>query len=248
MSAQPVQWVSVFLDVPAESVDTTVGYWNAVTGSSLGEAVGEQGEFVPLRPASGDPCLWVQRVQDGHVGTHPDLYVADVDAGAEAAADLGATAVGRYDGLVVLSSPGGLPFCLVRHRGQSARPEPVGEAGSRSLVDQICLDMPPSRFDEECDFWAALTGWRLTDEGRQDEFRRLVRPSEIPYAFLLQRLDDEQPAVTAHVDLSCEDRDAETARHETLGGRAVRRTDGWTVMRDPAGLTYCNTRKNPGDV
>jgi hypothetical protein len=75
-----------------------------------------------------------------------------------------------------------------------------------------------------------------------------VRPPGIPYAFLLQRLDDEQPAVTAHLDLSCQDRDAETARHEELGGQAVRRTDGWTVMRDPAGITYCNTAKNPGDV
>jgi hypothetical protein len=248
MDAQPVQWVSVFLDVPPDLVDTTVGYWSAVTGASLGEAAGDHDEFLPLESSTGDPCLWVQRLQEGPVATHPDLYVADVEAAAHRAADLGASVVERFDGLVVLSSPGGLPFCLVRHRGQSKRPDPVGRPGSRSLVDQLCLDMPPSRFDDECGFWAGLTGWQLTDEGREDEFRRLVRPVGIPYAFLLQRLDEEQPTVTAHLDLSCEDRDAETARHEALGGQPVRRTDGWTVMRDPAGLTYCNTRKNPGDV
>jgi len=248
MSGQPVQWVSVFLDVPAELVDVTVDYWSAVTGSSLGEAVGDHGEFLPLQPSPGDPCLWVQRIEAGPVSTHPDLYVADVEAVAAEAVDLGASVVGRYEGLVVLSSPGGLPFCLVGYRDQSVRPEPVGDQGSRSLLDQICLDMPPGRFDSECAFWAGLTGWELTDGEVQDEFRRLVRPAGIPYAFLLQRLDDEQPRVTAHVDLSCEDRDAETARHEALGGHEVRRTDGWTVMRDPAGLTYCNTAKDPGSV
>lgn len=248
MSGQPVQWVSVFLDVPAELVDVTVGYWSAVTGSSLGEAMGDHGEFLPLQPSPGDPCLWVQRIEAGPVATHPDLYVADVEAAAREAVELGASVVGRYDGLVVLSSPGGLPFCLVRYRDQSVRPEPVGGQGSRSLLDQICLDMPPGRFDSECAFWGGLTGWELTDGEVQDEFRRLVRPSGIPYAFLLQRLDDEQPRVTAHVDLSCEDCDAETARHEALGGHEVRRTDGWTVMRDPAGLNYCNTAKDPGSV
>jgi hypothetical protein len=248
MSAQPVHWVSVFLDVPPDHVDRTVSYWTAVTGSSRGEPTGDHDEFLPLQPPSGDPCLWLQRTLGGPVSTHPDLYVEDVGAAAEGAVDLGASVVDHSDGLVVLSSPGGLPFCLVRHRGQCVRPEPVGETGRASLVDQVCLDIPPGRFDAECRFWAALTGWELTDEGRQDEFRRLVRPPGIPYAFLLQRLDDEQPAVTAHLDLSCQDRDAETARHEELGGQAVRRTDGWTVMRDPAGITYCNTAKNPGDV
>src|SRR3954453_4487197 len=248
MRGQPVQWVSVFLDVPAELVDATVGYWSAVSGSSLGEAVGDHGEFLPLQPSPGDPCLWGQRIEAGRVSPHPGLYVADVEAVAEQAVDLGASVVGRYDGLVVLSSPGGLPFCLVRYRNQSARPEPVGDQGSRSLVDQICLDMPPGRFDSECAFWAELTGWELTDGEVEDEFRRLVRPAGIPYAFLLQRRDAEQPRVPAHGDLSCEDRDAETARHEALGGHEVRRTDGLTVMRDPAGVTYCNTAKGPGSV
>jgi hypothetical protein len=248
MTAEPVRWVSAFVDVPPDQLDAAVSFWSTVSGATPGRPVGDHGEFLPLEPPSGDPCLWLQRLRDGPVATHPDLYVEDVDAVADRAAELGATVTSRVDGLTVLTSPGGLPFCLVRHRGQSVRPEPVGEAGARSLVDQVCLDMPPSRFDTECSFWADLTGWRLTDEGRQDEFRRLVRPSKIPYAFLLQRLDDEQPAVTAHLDLSCEDRDRETVRHRDLGAQEVRRTDGWTVMRDPAGTTYCNTAKDPGSV
>src|SRR3954453_18027757 len=153
MRGQPVQWVSVFLDVPVELVDATVGYWSAVSGSPRGEAMGDPGGFLPLQPSPGDPCLWVQRIEAGPVSTHPDLYVADVEAVAEQAVDLGASVVGGDGGRVGLSPPGGLLFRLVRYRNQSGPPEPVGDQGSRSLVDQICLDMPPGRFDSECAFW-----------------------------------------------------------------------------------------------
>jgi hypothetical protein len=70
----------------------------------------------------------------------------------------------------------------------------------------------------------------------------------MPLAFLLQRLADEQPTVTAHLDLACDDRDGESARQQSLGADVVRRTPGWTVMRDPAGRLYCNTGRKPGDV
>ena len=248
MSESPVLWVSAFIDVTPDLLDSATTYWTAVTGTEVGDPMGDDGEFLPLLPRAGDPCLWLQRTQDGPVSCHPDLYVEDVEAAARRAVDLGASRVLTVDGLVVLTSPGGLPFCLVRHRGQQQRPEPVGEPGVRSIVDQICLDIPPDRFDEECDFWSALTGWQRTGKESKGEFNRLVRPAGIPYAFLLQRLDDDQPRVTAHLDLACDDRAAETARQHALGAQPVRRTPGWTVMRDPVGLVYCITARKPGDV
>jgi hypothetical protein len=36
----------------------------------------------------------------------------------------------------------------------------------------------------------------------------------------------------------------ETARHQDLGARAVRRTPHWTTLRDPAGRGYCLTRRD----
>jgi hypothetical protein len=244
-----VRWVSAFIDVPPERFDSAASFWASVTGSVTGEPVGDQGEFVPLDPPSGQPCLWLQRKEEGPVSCHPDLYV-DGDAGvadvAGRAVGLGATRLSSTEGLVVMRSPGGLPFCLVTHRDQVERPEPVGPPGARSVVDQICIDIPAGRFEEEGAFWSALTGWQRTDESR--EFDRLARPSHMPYAFLLQRLDDDPPAVTAHLDLACEDRDTVTAQHQTIGAEVVRRTTGWTVMRDPAGLVYCNTDRLPGAV
>jgi len=244
----PVRWVSAFIDVPPELVGRAASFWTSVTASTVGSAAGDQEEFLPLDPPDADPCLWLQRTQDGPARCHVDLHVADVDDVAARAVARGATRVGATDGLVVLASPAGLPFCLASHRDQAVRPGPVGADGARSVVDQVCLDIPPGRFDEECDFWAGLTGWPRTRVEQHDEFDRLVRPAGIPYAFLLQRLDDEQPAASAHLDLACEDRDASSAQQQAWGADVVRRTPEWTVMRDPAGLTYCNTARRPGEV
>jgi hypothetical protein len=248
VTTQAVGWVSVFLDVPGDQLDACADFWAAATGSRRGDPEGDHGEFLPLVPDRGDPCLWLQRTSDGPVGCHPDLYVDDVDAAATQVVDLGAAVTRAGTGLVTLTSPGGLPFCLVTHRDQVERPEPVGPSGARSVVDQVCLDIPADRFEAEAGFWSAWTGWPRVDRRAGSEFERLVRPGGIPYAFLLQRLDDDQPAVTAHLDLATEDRDATTRRHVALGAEPVRRTDEWTVMRDPAGVTYCNTVRRPGAV
>ena len=61
-----------------------------------------------------------------------------------------------------------------------------------SLVDQVCIDIPPARYDEECAFWAEATGWELR-AGSRPEFRFLVRPEAMPLRILLQRLD--RPAI-----------------------------------------------------
>jgi hypothetical protein len=245
-----VRWVSVFLDVPPDLLEPATSFWTQVTGTRPGPTIGSHDEFLPLEQRPDQASLWLQRIEAGQVSCHVDLYVEDVEAAVRRVSDLGARQVRLLEGLgvVVMASPGGLPFCLVRHRHQSARMAPVGADGVRSLLDQVCLDIPASRYDDECVFWADFTGWPLTDAHSHDEFRRLTRPPTIPYAFLLQRLDDDGGAVSAHLDLACEDRDAESERHVRLGAAAVRRTDGWTVMRDPVGLTYCNTRRRPGDV
>ena len=43
-----------------------------------------------------------------------------------------------------------------------------------------------------------------------------------PIWLTAQRLADEQPHATAHLDLSTDDRPAETRRHEQLGAAVVR--------------------------
>jgi hypothetical protein len=242
-----IGWVTAFLDSPPETARATEEFWLAVTGTRPSPRRGPRDEFATLIPAAGDPYLKVQQVgQSVPGGMHLDLHTEDVRALAERVDELGGRTSHHVLGYVICGSPGGLTFCLVGHPGRR-RPPSQDWPGGRSAVDQVCLDIPPSRYEEECTFWQQLTGWdRASASGR--EFRRLARPPGVPLAFLLQRLDDEQPTVTAHLDLACDDRDAETSRQQALGAEQVRRTDGFTVMRDPAGRAYCNTGRAPGAV
>lgn len=57
---------------------------------------------------------------------------------------------------------------------------------------------------------------------------------------------DFPASVRAHPDLACSGVGAEAARHKGLGATWVRDGAGWVTMRDPAGLAYCVTRRDPG--
>jgi hypothetical protein len=237
-----VRWVTAFLDTPREHAEAAESFWSRATGYELSPRRGAREEFASLLPADADPHLKVQRVQQSSPGgLHLDLHTDDVRALAQRAEELGASASYLDQGYVVCGSPGGMTFCVVPHPASRAA-APASWPGGRSLVDQVCLDIPPSRWEEECRFWADLTGWELVDKDPADEFRRLRRPEGLAIQFLLQRLDDEQPVVMAHLDLGSDDYLAETERHLALGATELRRTPHWVTLRDPSGRIYCVTR------
>ncbi len=83
--------------------------------------------------------------------------------------------------------------------------------------------------------------------GRRPEFEHLVRPVGMPLRLLMQRLDDDSSArCRCHLDLACEDVEAEVRRHEALGARVLRVMPGWTTLVGPSGLPYCATRRGLG--
>ena len=240
-----VRWVSALLDTAEDTAEESETFWSRVTGYRLSPRRGHRGEFATLLPPRGDAHLLVQRlVQSAPGGLHLDLHTDDVDGLAAHAESLGAGARYLQRGYVVCGSPGGMTFCVVGHPGSDTAPAATWPGG-RSIADQVCLDIPPSRWELECAFWADLTGWELTDEDPDDEFRRLSRPAGMPVQFLLQRLDDEQSVVTGHLDLASDDADAEVRRHVVLGAREGYRGRGWVAMADPTGRTYCVTRRSP---
>jgi glyoxalase superfamily protein len=244
------RWLTLFLDFPAGSFDAGVAFWREVTGSTLSPFRGQDGEFATLLPAAGDACLRVQRIADGSGGVHLDLHL-DPAAGtvyqaADRAVTLGAVVRHASEGLVILGSPGGFAFCLVRWHGESTVPRPVTlDAGGPSRADQLCLDIPPDAFDRECSFWASLTGWDLRPGS--GEFTRLDQPAQIPLRLLLQRRDSADPLdqVSGHVDFACASRELLAARHTASGARIVSVFPGWTAMTDPTGRSYCLTRRDP---
>jgi hypothetical protein len=218
-------WLTAFLDLTADELDPAVAFWRAVTGYSLSAPRGERSEFATLVPASGDAHLRVQRVASGESGVHLDLHAPGQE-------------------FEVRRSPGGFAFCLVPGEESVVAPPATWSDGNRSVVDQVCLDIPPAAYEEECAFWAGLTGWQLHETDAR-EFRRLRRPAGQPLNVLLQRLDSSDGPVRAHLDLATDDRAAETRRHEGLGAAVLAVHDGWTVMRPPAGPVYCITGRAP---
>ncbi|GAA5707728.1 MULTISPECIES: VOC family protein [Streptomyces] len=237
--SEPIRWAYAFVDRPAAEFVRAVDFWTAVTATERSESRGDQGEFVSLLPGAGDACVKAQGVRDGTGGAHLDLAVANVPALVGAARRLGAEVVAEHPGWAVLRSPGGQLFCAVPWHGESARP-PVVE-GSR--LDQLCIDLAPAVYDLDVAFWSDLTGW-TSHPGALPEFH-LVRPPEgLPIRILLQRLGTDRPT-SAHLDLACADIEATRVRHEELGATLVARGARWTVLRDPAGGTYCLTARDP---
>ena len=238
-----LRWMTAFLDLPAAGFDAGTAFWRAVTGSGLSATRGEHDEFATLVPRDGDPYLKVQRIQDGSGGIHLDLHTDDVPGLVEQAASLGAEVQWSGDH-VVMRSPGGFTFCVVPLPPGKTVPGPVPWWGGMSIVDQVCIDIPGGRHDTETAFWAQFTGWKHA-AGRFPEFSFLERPAGHPLRLLLQRLDSDDGPVRAHLDISCADRVAEVVRHRSLDAELVREAGHWTVLRDPAGLEYCITDRDP---
>jgi predicted enzyme related to lactoylglutathione lyase len=241
-----VRWLTAFIDRPAHDFDATIEFWQRATGSTLSPSRGRDGEFATLIPSSGDPYLRVQRIADGPGGCHLDVHVDDIAATTRRAEALGARVHDALDDLVVMSSPAGGVLCVVAHDGEPVRPQPIGQDGRRTIVDQLCLDIGRRDYESECAFWRDLTGWQHR-QALLPGFSYLVRPDEMPLRLLLQRTDEEAPVrqAEAHLDLACDDADAACLDHVALGATVRARLEYWITMLDPAGLPYCLTRRNP---
>ena len=239
-----VRWVWAFLDLPAAGFDEAVSFWCEVSGSRLSAPRGDRGQFATLLPARGSAWVKVQRLEEGP-RVHVDL---DVDVPLGEARDevvgLGGTVVLEHDDVVVCRSPGGFTFCLTRWSPEESVAGQVRE-GASGLVDQVCLDIPQRRYAAEVAFWARLTGWERYDT-EPDEFERLRWDPALPLRVLLQRLDDQDGTVRAHVDLASADMETEVARHVAAGARFVGPGRGWTVLEAPGGMRYCVTSRRPG--
>ncbi|ADG74181.1 conserved hypothetical protein [Cellulomonas flavigena DSM 20109] len=240
-----VVWNTAFLDLPADVHARGTAFWCAVTATTPSEPRGEDAQFATLLPGDGDAFLRVQRLGDVP-RVHVDLHVEDVDAEASRAVGLGARVLLREEH-VVLVSPGGFVHCLVPDEGERARPAPVmGARGGTARLDQVCLDVPAGLLTGELAYWTALTGWSARQV--DPEFHVLERPAGMPLRLLAQTLgtDDDRDRVSAHLDLAAGNEVATVvAEHVDLGAEVLDVREEWTVLRGPAGVVYCVTRRDP---
>ncbi len=233
-----VRWTTAVLTVPADRLGATVDFWAAVT---VTEPRRTAGGAVLLEPRDGTGYLQVRPVTDGPAGVHLLLHAVDAEQLGMATLRAGAQ---RVDALS-FRSPGGLLMEVVPAEPTSRAPVRRWPDGRRSMFDQVCIDAPPTAFEQELAFWRTVTGFDEHSEG--PPFTHLDPPGDQSVQLLVQRLDEGAGPVRAHLDLgtSAGGREAEVARHRSLGAIEGERFDEWTVLRDPAGLAYCVTDHPP---
>ena len=242
-----MRWIYVSFDVPQSDAEAAQAFWPAVLGWELGEPWHGHPEFRSLRPPTGDMYAHVQTV-DGPLALHFDLGVDDVGAAAARLVALGATQVADFDIWRVLSSPGGLAFCLVPGGGEAVPAPAVWPDGHRSRLVQLCVDSPAEDHEAEIAFWRAATGWRYRPHESPEFGGKLFPPSPAPVQLLFQRLGDDDRAASTrvHIDLGTDDIPAEVARVETLGAVRTRyEGEGWVQLTDPGGMPFCVTHNAP---
>lgn len=233
------------LDVPDVRFEPGCHFWEKVTAMRAAGAWDRKGVTF-LMPDTGDAYLAVRRGSAEPGGCHLVLHVDDLARMANRAVGLGARAQRPGPCGTWMRSPAGLLFAITTWAGESRRPAPVSWAtGQRSLVDQVCIDIPPAAFNIECDFWAQVSGSQHLG-GARPEFRYLPRATGMPLRLLLQRLEEAAAgAARSHLDLACNDRPAEVRRHEALGATVAYQGPVWTTLRDPAAIAYCITDRDP---
>jgi hypothetical protein len=239
-----MSWVHAFLDVPEDQHAVTADFWGRVLGWRVGEPWDGHPEMSSFEPPVGTAYVHLQRI-DGPPRIHLDLETESPEETLTRAVDLGAAYVGRRGTWTTLTSPGGLPFCVLTAKEHEA-PEPVRFAdGHRGRMVQVCVDSPSSVHDGEVAFWRALLGERWVPSDRPEFAGKWHDDAGSPIQLLFQRLDKRDGPVRAHLDLGTDDLEADVRRLRDLGATDVGQGSGWHVFLDPTGHPFCTTKNSP---
>ncbi len=241
-----IHWLTAFIDVPADRFPAATRFWAGATDATVSAPRGDRDQYVSLEPSDGHPHLALQSL-DPEPRIHLDLHVDRFDEAVARSVELGAEIVAE-PGHAILHSPGGFTFCIVTHGDHHDRGPRLSDPIEHRL-DVLCIDVPAGAYEAECRFWSELTGRELWIGEEFPEFAGLaLRHQGLPWNLLIQRLgdDDGGPRARAHLDVSSGDGFAAVVdAHVAIGAEVVRRFDNWTVLRDPAGLVYCITDRDP---
>ena len=185
----------------------------------------------------------------GPARIHLDLHVADPRAAADRAVVASARSRGgaRPTGTSCSRSPGGLTFCFVAHpAARCGRPRRRGRRVTGRWSTRCASTCRGALYDVEAAFWAAVL---------EAEPERAAAPAGVLLAAARPAAGARRAAAAAgprgrarwaHTSTwAPATAPAEVARHVALGAELVVAEEFWTVLRDPAGLTYCITDRDP---
>jgi hypothetical protein len=236
-------WIHAVIDVPAEEHGRAAAFWGRALGWPLGDAWPGHPELRSFVPPSGTPYVHLQAI-DGPARVHLDLESEDSAETVRRAVELGADLVADHDRWRTLTSPGGLPFCVLDVARHTPPPAVTWPGGHHSRMVQLCVDSPAVAHDREVAFWRALLRGRWATS-TATEFAGKWHDAGSPLQLLFQRLDEPDGPVRAHLDHGTDDLPAEVDRFRQLGAEAIGPGRGWFALRDPLGVAFCVTENSP---
>lgn len=105
----------------------------------------------------------------------------------------------------------------------------------RSRLSTFVIDCQVEDLDAAAEFWGQALGRQVTQTDDDPSYRALV-PSRAGPSLVLQKVEHDS---RIHLDIECDDLDAEVARLEKLGARRLRYHKRWWLMQAPTGHVFC---------
>lgn len=239
-----MSWLHVVLDAPAGVHDPWAAFWAQALGWPVGEPWPGHPELRSFEPPAGDAYVHLQRIE-GPPRIHLDVESHDTAELVRRAVSSGADLVAEHEEWTTLTSPGGLPFCVLQAKERRPPRDVSWPGGHRSRLVQLCIDSPIDRHDAEVAFWRDLLGERWTDSSSAEFAGKWHDDDGSPVQLLFQVLEELTGGARAHLDLGTDDVAAETQRLVQLGAADVGPGSGWHTLRDPAGVLFCVTGNSP---
>lgn len=102
---------NITIDCSTDDLLREARFWSAALGCALPDDASAQSKFICLETRSGDVRVILQRV-DHEPRAHLDIETDAIDEEVSRLEKLGATAVTRRDGWIVMQAPSGHRFCV----------------------------------------------------------------------------------------------------------------------------------------
>jgi hypothetical protein len=109
-----------------------------------------------------------------------------------------------------------------------------------SRLSTFVIDCKVDDLDPAAEFWSNALNRALAPPNPGAPSYRYLGAVEGAPTLVVQRVDHES---RIHLDIECNDLDAEVARLERLGARRLRFVKRWWVMQAPTDHTFCVTNR-----
>jgi predicted enzyme related to lactoylglutathione lyase len=236
---QPARIDTVIFD--AADINGLARFYTALTGWP---DVDHQSDWITIRADDGQqvsfqlapdhvPPQWPG--QEHPQQFHLDLFVADPEAAAKRAVDLGATQLAAAPTYVTLADPAGHPFDLCR--GEVPEGTEVG-------LFSVAIDVPAGMAEQVARFYADLLAMSLSYNGPEGAMvegagRRLMF-QHVKDEYNAPRWPDPTHPQQAHLDIAVADLDAGQERVLELGATSLNAGgSSFRVFADPVGHPFC---------